>query len=38
MNFDEGEQIAMLRETLRRFLDKEMPRERARQLDQEASF
>ena len=38
MNFDEGEQIAMLRETLRRFLDKEMPRERASQLDQEATF
>ncbi|NUP85101.1 MAG: acyl-CoA dehydrogenase family protein [Burkholderiaceae bacterium] len=28
----------MLRETLRRFLDKEMPRERARELDQQASF
>ncbi|GIK48806.1 MAG: acyl-CoA/acyl-ACP dehydrogenase [Hyphomonadaceae bacterium] len=38
MNFDEGEDIAMLRETLRRFLDKEMPRERARELDQQASF
>jgi alkylation response protein AidB-like acyl-CoA dehydrogenase len=38
MNFDETEQTSMLRQTLRRFLDKELPRERARELDQEARF
>ncbi|MGD9965966.1 MAG: acyl-CoA dehydrogenase family protein [Hyphomonadaceae bacterium] len=38
MDFDESEHTTMLRQTLRRFLDKELPRERARQLDQEADF
>lgn len=38
MNFDESEQTAMLRDTLRRFLDREMPRELARQLDRDADF
>ncbi len=37
MNFDEAEQTTMLRDTLRRFVDKEMPRELARTLDQNAS-
>ncbi len=38
MDFDESEQTRMLRATLRRFLDQELPREKARQLDREASF
>lgn len=38
MDFDEAEHTRMLRQSLRRFLDKEMPRERARELDQRASF
>ena len=38
MNFDESEQTTMLRETLRRFVDKEMPRELARNLDRAADF
>ncbi len=38
MNFDESEQTTMLRDTLRRFVDKEMPRELARRLDREADF
>jgi alkylation response protein AidB-like acyl-CoA dehydrogenase len=33
VNFDETEEQALLRDTLRRFLDKELPRERARELD-----
>ena len=37
MNFDESEQTVLLRDTLRRFLDKELPRELARSLDREAS-
>jgi alkylation response protein AidB-like acyl-CoA dehydrogenase len=37
MNFDESEQTVLLRDTLRRFLDKELPRELARTLDREAS-
>lgn len=36
MNFDESEQTILLRETLRRFVDKELPRELARRLDQDA--
>jgi len=36
MNFDESEQTVLLRDTLRRFLDKELPRELARSLDKEA--
>jgi len=36
MNFDESEEITLLRTTLRRFVDKELPRELARQLDQDA--
>jgi hypothetical protein len=36
MNFDEAEQTTMLRDTLRRFVDKEMPRELARTLDKNA--
>lgn len=38
MNFDESEQITMLRESLRRFLDKELSREEARQFDQTMEF
>lgn len=38
MDFDESEQTRMLRATLRRFVDQELPREKARQLDREASF
>ncbi len=37
MNFDESEETTLLRDTLRRFLDKEMPRELARTLDQRAA-
>ena len=37
MNFDEAEQTTMLRDTLRRFVEKEMPRELARTLDKNAS-
>lgn len=37
MNFDEGEDITLLRDTLRRFLDRELPREEARRLDQLAT-
>jgi len=37
MDFDETEQTKALRDTIRRFLDKEMPRERARTLDQKAA-
>ena len=38
MNFEESEQITMLRESLRRFLDKELSREEARQFDQTMEF
>jgi len=38
MNFDEAEHITMLRETLRRFVDKELPREEAQRLDRESDF
>lgn len=38
MNFNEAEHIVMLRESLRRFVDKEMPRERARALDKTMEF
>ena len=38
MNFDESEQTVLLRDTLRRFLEREMPRELARQLDTQAKF
>jgi len=38
MNFDEPAETTMLRDTLRRFLDKEMPRELARQLDLKAAY
>ncbi|MCP4303109.1 MAG: acyl-CoA/acyl-ACP dehydrogenase [Gammaproteobacteria bacterium] len=38
MNFDEAEHITMLRETLRRFIDKELPRAEARRLDRESDF
>lgn len=37
MNFDESEDLTLLRDTLRRFLDRELPRETARRLDQSAS-
>lgn len=37
MNFDEDEDITLLRDTLRRFLDRELPRETARRLDQAAT-
>jgi alkylation response protein AidB-like acyl-CoA dehydrogenase len=36
MNFDESEQTTLLRDTLRRFVEKEMPRELARALDKDA--
>lgn len=38
MNFAESEQTTLLRDTIRRFLDKEMPRELARELDAKASY
>jgi len=38
MNFEEAEHITMLRETLRRFLDKELPRAEAQRLDRECDF
>lgn len=38
MNFAEAEHITMLRDTLRRFLEREMPREKARQLDAASDF
>ena len=37
MNFDEDEHITLLRDTLRRFLDRELPREEARRLDHAAT-
>lgn len=36
MNFDESEEITLLRTTLRRFLERELPRDLARRLDQDA--
>ncbi|MDR2239772.1 MAG: acyl-CoA/acyl-ACP dehydrogenase [Zoogloeaceae bacterium] len=38
MNFDESAEITLLRDTLRRFLDKEMPRELVRALDLKAAY
>jgi alkylation response protein AidB-like acyl-CoA dehydrogenase len=38
VDYTETEEQSLLRETLRRFLDKEMPRERARELDQQADY
>jgi len=38
MNFNEAEHITMLRDTLQRFIAKELPREKARRLDQECDF
>lgn len=38
MNFNETEEITLLRDTLRRFIAKELPREKARQLDRECDF
>ncbi|MFO1293798.1 MAG: acyl-CoA dehydrogenase family protein [Rubrivivax sp.] len=38
MNFDESEQTTLLRETIRRFVERELPREKARELDQKADF
>lgn len=38
MNFDESEETKLLRDTVRRFLDRELPRERARALDQQAAY
>ncbi len=38
MNFDEAEHITMLRETLRRFVDKELPRAEAQRLDREIDY
>jgi len=38
MNFDEAEHITMLRETLRRFIEKELPRAEAQRLDRECDF
>lgn len=38
MNFNETEEITLLRDNLRRFIAKELPREKARQLDRECDF
>ena len=38
MDFDDNEQTSFLRDTLRRFLDKELPRELARTLDRDAKY
>jgi alkylation response protein AidB-like acyl-CoA dehydrogenase len=38
MEFEESEQTTQLRATIRRFLDKEMPRELARELDAKAAY
>lgn len=38
MNFNEAEHITMLRDTLQRFIAKELPREKARRLDRECDF
>ena len=37
MDFDEADETRALRQTIRRFLDRELPRERARELDQQAA-
>ena len=37
MDFDESEDTTLLRDTLRRFLDRELPREAARRHDQAAT-
>lgn len=38
MNFEESEEITMLRDTLRRFLDREWTREQAREFELEAKY
>ena len=38
MNFDEDEHIGLLRDTLRRFVEKELPRAEAQRLDREADY
>jgi len=38
MNFEEAEHITMLRDTLRRFIERELPREEAQRLDRECDF
>lgn len=38
MNFNEAEHITMLRDTLQRFIEKELPREKARQLDRDCDY
>ncbi len=38
MNFKEDEHITMLRDTLQRFLDKELPRKKVQQLDRDCDF
>ncbi len=38
MNFEEVEHITMLRDTLQRFIAKELPREKAQRLDHECDF
>jgi len=38
MNFEEAEHITMLRDTLQRFIAKELPREKAQRLDRECDF
>lgn len=38
MNFEEAEHITMLRDTLRRFIDKELPRAEAQRLDRACDF
>lgn len=38
MHYDEADHIRMLRDTLRRFLDAELPRARARELDEAADY
>lgn len=38
MNFEEAEHTTQLRDMVRRFLDKEMPRDLARELDQKAAY
>lgn len=37
MNFDESDEVKLLRETVRRFVERELSREEARRLDQEAT-
>lgn len=38
MNFEEDEHVSLLRETLRRFVEKELPRAEAQRLDREADY